>query len=95
MSEHISLGEFIERLFVGLFLPFILAHSVVSVWNMIKDPWGVTYVWLLVTTQPFHSYTIISLSAIFVILYFYFFRGLEPIRHVFASISLSLFRPYG
>lgn len=70
---------------------FMVIHSTWALMNMVKEPYGVTNVYFGITTQSFHSYTIVSLSAVFSILCFYFFRGILSLRHIFISIALSIF----
>lgn len=70
---------------------FILGHTIIALSDMTRNPYGISNVYFIFVTHTFHSYTIVSLSVLFTILYVYFFRGLEPLHHFFVSIVISLF----
>lgn len=72
-------------------LLFILYNNLNVLMSMFKNPWGHTEIHFIIWKHEFHSLTVVYLTIFYLLLFFYFYRGLDPIIRVGCSIVIPLF----
>jgi len=90
-SNLASIKERISIVVTILFFVFMIWHDIIAVISMIKIPTGHTSVNFIVWRHSFHSITILAISVIFLVLYFYSFPDKDPLHRLSFSIVVSVF----
>lgn len=72
-------------------LVILIYNVITTLLTMTTNPWGFAEYNFIIWTHDIHAPTIIYVSVLYLLLCFYFYRGLDPIIRVGCSIVMSLF----
>jgi len=86
-----SLFWVIEQWILYVPLLFLLYNNLNVLISMSKNPWGHTEIHFIVWRHELHSLTVVYLTIFYLLLFFYFYRGLDPIIRVGCSTVIPLF----
>lgn len=86
-----SLLWVIEQLILYVPLLFLLYNNLNVLVSMFKNPWGHTEIHFIIWRHEFRSLTVVYLTILYLLLFFYFYRGLDPIIRVGCSTIIPLF----
>lgn len=86
-----SLLWIIEQWVLYAPLLFLLYNNLNVLVSMSKNPWGHTEIHFIIWRHEFRSLTVVCLTIFYLLLFFYFYRGLDPIIRVGCSTIIPLF----